>query len=40
MTDVTENTLLAFSSEVGKLSKTESNNCHGLHTHEDTINME
>jgi hypothetical protein len=31
MIDVTENNLLAFGSEVGKLPKTHSNYCHGLY---------
>jgi hypothetical protein len=31
MRDVTENTLLAFGTDVGKLSKTQSNYWHGLH---------
>ena len=31
MIDVTENTILAFGSEIEKLSKTQSNYCHGLH---------
>jgi len=30
MIDVTENTILAFGSEVCKLFKTQSNYCHGL----------